>query len=396
MHNGLASSASGADCKFVEDFGWVWGEREVTGPARALTGEVVCLTDAYFNGLTSNGRLGGLLRELNLTTVEVSDIQDLLSTFHNNHYTIDESVHTVIISVGSHDIKANPNTQGSNATYDRELQSVQVRDGVLQSAELIARKNFEDIQAGRKEMPLSIILYSLPEFCPADEETEQDVAVRTEWNDLIFHLNTLLKSTFEDPAFSSKYPHLASLRVMKMFRINAAHHKPDKNLYHTQLKLNSRGQSILVQRILDDVIPMWPGGNPPNGVMDAVKQLGMKCVNNVEVEQLRLEREARDRALAEEQHQQQARRYREQGGKGGRVPPTAQRGPGGGGYKGNRDSKQEYRDSKSWASIAQGAVKNAPSSSKNAVTSEPFTAITKMRSGGIRPAQNSYRATSMA
>ncbi|KAJ9467012.1 hypothetical protein DIPPA_06159 [Diplonema papillatum] len=264
---------------------WEWsgwdeehGPKEVKPPTSAANvGKVLCLSDSasLFEGLLTNGRFQSLLTSLHLVSAHFECLHHALHVVtkanedgNMSKVWCPEGCHTVILCMGATDIL--------------HRSPAQVRDGILQLSEQIALASFKRTELDKNALPQQLIVYGMGPRNGKDN-TEEAVEEQEALSKIIFELNTLLE---EKNVNLQQYPNLASLKKLGMLVFvhdrlwyaladKAERHKANGEVYSTETKLNFRGHSILVQRILDDCLATWPGQNPPGSVLDWMNQLGL-------------------------------------------------------------------------------------------------------------------------
>eukprot|EP01064_Diplonema_japonicum_P006819 TRINITY_DN14648_c0_g1_i1.p1 TRINITY_DN14648_c0_g1~~TRINITY_DN14648_c0_g1_i1.p1 ORF type:complete len:327 (+),score=61.18 TRINITY_DN14648_c0_g1_i1:79-1059(+) len=245
------------ECTWVpsgEKWSWQGGAASAEVVTAVEEPKVLCLGDGIFSSLVHNGRFSDLLQSLGLVTATVSSITEALGLAETAD--MDDwcapSVHTIVLCLGAFDVKRKT--------------AEQVRDGILQIAETIAKSSNERVERDDDALPQQIIIYGVP---PTDASFSAEEAVQT-----TAKVNSML--SFET---LEKYPYLASLKMQRMLSLDCGLYNQlnvKEELHHREVSLNSRGIGVLVQKLIDDVLPKWPGGNPPVGIFEGMKQLGLK------------------------------------------------------------------------------------------------------------------------
>ena len=161
---------SDVQCAWDRESGrWLWGgvasdADAVTSSLSSCKGDprVVCIGDALFQGLLNNGRCSGLLGSVGLAFVDCEGIGEVVRDIASGACAslIPPSTHTVFLSFGTTDLLQGFHPEQVWFCYSQHgavrLVQIQIKDGVLQVAEAIARSNCERMATDTYTRPLQV------------------------------------------------------------------------------------------------------------------------------------------------------------------------------------------------------------------------------------------------
>eukprot|EP01059_Diplonema_ambulator_P023740 TRINITY_DN3931_c1_g1_i1.p1 TRINITY_DN3931_c1_g1~~TRINITY_DN3931_c1_g1_i1.p1 ORF type:complete len:324 (+),score=60.56 TRINITY_DN3931_c1_g1_i1:721-1692(+) len=246
------------ECTWVPDtqcWGWHGSKLDPEVATTAGAPQILCLSDGIFSPLVHNGRFHEFLKNFGLATVTVNSIAEAVWVAENGE--IDRwcppTVHTVVLCLGAFDIKMRS--------------SEQVRDGILQVAEAISRSAESRLAENDSANPLQMVIYGVPPTDPSF--SAEGVAGKAAEASRM-----LLGEGF------GKHPYLRSLRMLNMLWVDDGLRSllnVQEELFNGVVTLNSRGTGVLVQKLVDDCLPRWPGGNLSSAIYEGTKQLGLRA-----------------------------------------------------------------------------------------------------------------------
>ena len=266
---------------------WVWKEEGNYTASGVGDAKVVCIGDGPYHCLVNGGRFAQLLDGAGLKAVHTHGIGHTISCL--KVVELSKSAHTVVLGLGSNDIL--------------EYGCEQVRDGILQICEHLAQLNYQMMMKDDDVLPLRIVVLGAPLRRSTPQRNNDDI------NASLVEFNNILKDI---TSHMDSYAYVKTLNETRLFTTSPDIYKTlltdcntvDNNYYaegsdvrfnyryaslgfffvicvclykkKKKIKKKNRGQGAIVQGILDNIVPYWPGGNPPQVIFTCAKQVGLR------------------------------------------------------------------------------------------------------------------------
>eukprot|EP01060_Flectonema_neradi_P036927 TRINITY_DN7285_c0_g1_i1.p1 TRINITY_DN7285_c0_g1~~TRINITY_DN7285_c0_g1_i1.p1 ORF type:complete len:338 (+),score=28.08 TRINITY_DN7285_c0_g1_i1:66-1079(+) len=240
---------------------WVWKEEGKYTAAGVGDAKIVCIGDGPYHCLVNGGRFAQLLEGASVKAVHTHGVGHTLSCL--KVVELSKNAHTVVLGLGSNDVL--------------EHGCEKVRDGILQICEHLADLNYKMMQKDDDVIPLRIVVLGAPLRRSTPQRNNDDI------NEALIDFNKTLKDLVSN---LDGFPNVQTLKETRLFTCAPDIYKTllteqntvDNDYYAegSDVRFNYRGQGAIVQGILDNIVPYWPGGNPPQIIFSCAKQVGLR------------------------------------------------------------------------------------------------------------------------